>query len=70
VIAFAAEGPFDPAALVSNSLHIEWPPRSGRLQSFLEADRAEWFASSSARSKILQAQAKFLDRLLAGGIVD
>ena len=34
VIAFAGEGHFDPAALTSNTFDIEWPPRSGRRQSF------------------------------------
>lgn len=70
VIAFAGEGEFEPAALASNTFSIEWPPRSGRLRSFREVDRAEWFDMEAARSKILQAQAEFLDRLLAGGIVD
>ena len=70
VIAFAGEGEFEPAALASNTFSIEWPPRSGQLRSFPEVDRAEWFDIEAARSKILQAQAEFLDRLLAGGIVD
>src|SRR3978361_1775270 len=30
VIAFAGEGHFDPAALISNTFDIEWPPRTGR----------------------------------------
>jgi predicted NUDIX family NTP pyrophosphohydrolase len=29
VIAFAGEGHFDPAALISNTFDIEWPPRTG-----------------------------------------
>jgi predicted NUDIX family NTP pyrophosphohydrolase len=43
VIAFAGEGDFEPATLESNTFEIEWPPRSGRRQSFLEVDRAQWF---------------------------
>jgi predicted NUDIX family NTP pyrophosphohydrolase len=65
VIAFAGEGDFDPAALASNTFEVEWPPRSGRRQSFPEVDRAEWFDLDSARPKMLSAQAELLDRLLA-----
>ena len=43
VAAWAVEGDFDPAALKSNRFELEWPPRSGRMQSFPEVDRAEWF---------------------------
>ncbi|MCP1838814.1 putative NUDIX family NTP pyrophosphohydrolase [Bradyrhizobium sp. USDA 4524] len=65
VIAFAGKGHFDPAALTSNTFDIEWPPRSGRRQSFPEVDRVEWFDIEFARTKMLSAQIKFLDRLLA-----
>jgi predicted NUDIX family NTP pyrophosphohydrolase len=65
VIAFAGEGHFDPAALTSNTFDIEWPPRSGRRQSFPEVDRAEWFDIEFARTKMLSGQVELLDRLLA-----
>jgi predicted NUDIX family NTP pyrophosphohydrolase len=65
VIAFAGEGHFDPAALTSNTFDIEWPPRSGRRQSFPEVDRAEWFDVEFARTKMLSAQVELLDRILA-----
>jgi predicted NUDIX family NTP pyrophosphohydrolase len=65
VIAFGAEGHFDPAALASNTFDIEWPPRSGRRQSFPEVDRAEWFDIETARAKLLSGQVDLLDRLLA-----
>jgi predicted NUDIX family NTP pyrophosphohydrolase len=67
VIAFAGEGEFDPAALVSNTFEIEWPPRSGRRQVFPEVDRAEWFDIELAPTKLITAQVELLDRLL--GIV-
>jgi predicted NUDIX family NTP pyrophosphohydrolase len=67
VTAFAVEGDFDPQALKSNTFEIEWPPRSGRRQSFPEVDRAAWFDLAEARRKILPAQAAFIDRLVAGG---
>lgn len=61
---WAVEGDFDPAALRSNMFEMEWPPRSGRRQSFPEIDRAEWFSIEAARIKILKGQAVFLHRLL------
>jgi predicted NUDIX family NTP pyrophosphohydrolase len=64
VSAWAVEGDFDPAALVSNSFELEWPPRSGRKQSFPEVDRAEWFSREQAREKILPGQRAFIDRLV------
>jgi predicted NUDIX family NTP pyrophosphohydrolase len=65
VAAFAAEGDFDAAGLASNSFEMEWPPRSGRRQSFPEVDRAEWFALPVARQKIIAGQCPLLDRLEA-----
>jgi predicted NUDIX family NTP pyrophosphohydrolase len=47
----------------SNTFDVEWPPRSGRLQSFPEIDRAEFFPLDAAREKINRAQVPFLDRL-------
>ena len=63
VEAFALEGDFDVGRLHSNSFQIEWPPRSGRFQSFPEVDRAEWFALPIARQKLLAGQRPLLDRL-------
>jgi predicted NUDIX family NTP pyrophosphohydrolase len=65
VTAFAAEGDFDPATLTSNHFELEWPPNSGRMQSFPEVDRAQWFSPEEARAKILPGQRPFIDRLLA-----
>ncbi|WOH53211.1 NUDIX domain-containing protein [Bradyrhizobium sp. sBnM-33] len=61
---WAIEEDWDPADLQSNTFEMEWPPRSGRRQSFPEIDRASWFGIAEARLKILKGQAAFLDRLL------
>ena len=61
---WAIEEDWDPADLQSNTFEMEWPPRSGRRQSFPELDRASWFGIGEARLKILKGQAVFLDRLL------
>ena len=63
VVGFAVEGDLDVSAVRSNSFEMEWPPRSGRKQSFPEIDRAEWFDLETARRKIIPGQAPLLDRL-------
>ena len=65
VEAFALEGNLDTAAIRSNDFTLEWPPRSGRFQTFPEIDRAAWFALGEAREKILPSQALLLDLLEA-----
>jgi predicted NUDIX family NTP pyrophosphohydrolase len=64
VRAFAVEGDFDVSRLESNTFEMEWPPHSGRHQSFPEVDRAEWLTPADARRKILAGQRPFIDRLL------
>ncbi|KWT94084.1 putative NTP pyrophosphohydrolase [Variovorax sp. WDL1] len=65
VSAWAFEGDCDPEALVSNTFELEWPPRSGTLRTFAEADRGAWFATASARRSILPGLVVFIDRLEA-----
>ena len=61
--AWAVAGDLDPATIVSNTFEIEWPPRSGRLQSFPEIDRGAWFSLPEARRKILRGQVPLLEEL-------
>ena len=63
VQAWAAEGDLEPSEAVSNTFELEWPPRSGRVQEFPEIDRVAWFDVETARTKLIGAQAPFLDRL-------
>ncbi|HLU41286.1 MAG TPA: NUDIX domain-containing protein [Microthrixaceae bacterium] len=64
VRAFAVEGELDPSTVISNTVEIEWPPRSGQRLEIPEVDRAEWFAPERAREKLNAAQVPFVDRLL------
>ncbi|HEU0016748.1 MAG TPA: NUDIX domain-containing protein [Methyloceanibacter sp.] len=64
ITTFAVAGDFDTSRLRSNLFELEWPPKSGRTQSFPEVDRAEWFTPEAARAKILPGQRPFIDRLL------
>ena len=61
--AWAREGDADPAKLSSNLFEMEWPPKSGKLVSFPEADRAGWFPITAAQQKIHPAQRVFLSDL-------
>ena len=72
VYAWAAEGDLDPAEATSNTFSFEWPPFSGRIRTYPEIDKVEWFAPAEARRRIKEAQVPLLDRLdtaLSGGSV-
>lgn len=64
ITAFAIEGDLDVAAIRSNTFEMEWPPRSGKRQSFPEVDRAGWFAPEEARTRINPGQVELIDRLV------
>jgi predicted NUDIX family NTP pyrophosphohydrolase len=64
VRAWALAGDIDTGAVVSNTFEMEWPPRSGRRQSFPEVDRAAWMTPDQARRMLNPAQVAFVDRLL------
>lgn len=66
---WAVEGALDPAQATSMTFEMEWPPRSGRMQSFPEIDRVHWFGPEQARRKLIAGQVPFIDaleRALAG----
>ena len=64
VTAWAFAGDCNPTDLVSNTCHIEWPPRSGRKLEFPEVDRGRWFTIPEATQYIKTTQAPFLSRLM------
>ena len=64
VTAWAAPGDLDPEAITSNTFKLQWPPNSGRWRTVPEVDRAGWFDPSTAKDKLLAAQAELVDRLL------
>lgn len=63
VTAWAVEAEFDLARFDSNTFDIEWPPKSGRRQSFPEIDRVAYFALPIAATKILSYQLPLLREL-------
>ena len=65
VHAWAFAGDCDPAKIVSNTFSIEWPPKSGKQQSFPEIDRAAFFDVAAAQEKLHPAEYEFVERLRA-----
>jgi predicted NUDIX family NTP pyrophosphohydrolase len=63
VYAWAFAGDCDPKSLKSNTFEMEWPPKSGRLATFPEIDRAGFFTLEAARGKIHPAEFEFLSKL-------
>lgn len=63
VEAFAVEGDLDCDAIRSNDFEVEWPPRSGRRESFPEVEQARWMTLAEARDYMLSSQLPLLDAL-------
>jgi predicted NUDIX family NTP pyrophosphohydrolase len=63
--AWAVEGDFDVTTFKSNHFELEWPPKSGKIQSFPEVDQAEWFPTEMALKKIHPGQAGFIEAAAA-----
>lgn len=63
VHSWAFEGDGDLSSFQSQSFDMEWPPRSGRMQSFPESDQARMFPLHQAASKILASQKPLLAEL-------
>lgn len=63
VTAWAVEADLDISRVQSNTVSIEWPPRSGRMQEFPEIDRAAYTEIGRAAEKIVAGQQALLERL-------
>src|SRR5205814_7334377 len=63
VHAWAVPGDLDVSRMTSNSFELEWPPRSGRMQTFPEVDRAEWFDLDVLRRQPIPVQRPLLIHL-------
>jgi predicted NUDIX family NTP pyrophosphohydrolase len=64
VHAWAFEGDGAAETIQSNTIRMEFPPRSGQWSEFPEVDRAEWFRVDDARRRINPAQVPLLDHLV------
>jgi len=63
VTVWALEGDIDLGAVTLGTFEMEWPRGSGKMKTFPELDRVEWFGLDDARTKVVSAQRAFLDRL-------
>ena len=63
VYAWALEGDINHETIVSNQFEMEWPPKSGKKQTFPEVDRAGWFNIEAAKIKINEAQIDLVNEL-------
>jgi predicted NUDIX family NTP pyrophosphohydrolase len=65
VHAWAFQGEWDPALIQSITFELEWPPSSGKRETFPEVDRAAFFEGPVAAEKIIAAQRPLIERAIA-----
>lgn len=64
IVVFAADGAgFTASEFIFGEFEMEWPPRSGRVGSFPEVDRAQWMDPDAAREALVKGQRPVLDAL-------
>ncbi len=65
VYAWAAKGDIKEEDFKCTSyINIEWPPKSGKFQTFPEVDRGQWFLIDEAKVKINPSQVALIDELI------
>ncbi len=66
VYGWAFEGDQDPSQPIrSNLFEMQWPPKSGRTQSFPEVDRAQFFSLDEGKKKLRDTQWSLVERLIS-----
>lgn len=63
VTAWAVEADLDVTDTKSNTVNMQWPPKSGQFQDFPEIDRAAYLNLEEAAEKLVPGQAELLNRL-------
>lgn len=63
VYAWALEADFDTTQVKSNTVDIEWPPKSGHIQQIPEIDKACWCSLAVAMDKVVKGQVPLLENL-------
>lgn len=70
VYAWAASGIIKEKEFKCTSyINIEWPPKSGKFQTFPEVDKGQWFVIDEAKIKINPSQVALIDELIEKIIV-
>lgn len=70
VFAWAVEGDLDVTHIVSNTLLIDWPPKSSKQLEIPEIDKAAWIPLAEAALKMHTGQDVFLERLASAVHID
>jgi predicted NUDIX family NTP pyrophosphohydrolase len=65
VLCWSAEADLDLGGFSPGHFEMEWPPRSGKRQSFPEVDRLAYFDDAEALRRILPSQAPLIAELLS-----
>lgn len=60
---FAIEQDYDASKSHSNTMDLEWPPKSGKIITIPEVDKAEWFPLHQAKKLVHKSQEEFISRL-------
>lgn len=64
VMVWYAEGNLNADTITCNTFSIEWPPKSGKMATFPEVDKAGWFTLADAIILINDKQAAFLEEVV------
>jgi len=64
VIAFAYKGTVT-LPVQSNVIEIEWPRNSKKMIEISEVDKAEWFTSETALTKVHKGQRQIIERFIS-----
>lgn len=59
-----AAGAFETKVEMSSTFELEWPSHSGKMTTFPEVDRAEWFSIGEAAIKLHKGQRPMLRDLM------
>jgi predicted NUDIX family NTP pyrophosphohydrolase len=64
VSVFYGESDLHVAEVISDPITVEWPRGTGRMHTFPEIDKVEWFTVDDARAKLVKGQVPALDALI------
>jgi predicted NUDIX family NTP pyrophosphohydrolase len=65
VHAWAVESDINHETIFSNLFEMEWPPTSGKKQSFPEIDSGGWFDVETAKEKISTGQVGLIENFIS-----
>ena len=64
VTVFYGESDLHVGEVISDPITVEWPRGTGRMHTFPEIDRVQWFTVDEARAKLVKGQVPALDALV------